>query len=235
MFQQFRVWAIVMVLTLSTLLMMPVSAIAVSLAPTSESVNIFTVYKVNRADQAKTLSDVLKSNESTLPKAKGFLDASILNSQDEGEVITLSQWKNLSNFQTYATEQNLLNKAAFQIFACQVQHTETREKNLSFGEQDVVMFSQFKMKPNQDQSDLSNIISQEMPAVLQMIPGLQWAAMCPSTDKSTIALIARWQSRNDFSSLGKEPGFDKETNYWQTYADNEHGLYDVVKVIQPIN
>ena len=57
-------------------------------------------------------------------------------------------------------------------------------------------------------------------------------AMSPSTDKSTIAMIAQWNSRKDFESLGKNPGFDKETNYWQTYADNEHDLFDVVKIIR---
>ena len=54
----------------------------------------------------------------------------------------------------------------------------------------------------------------------------------PSTDKSTIAMIARWNSREDFESLSKNLGFDKETNYWQTYADNEHDLFDVVKIIR---
>jgi heme-degrading monooxygenase HmoA len=232
MFQKIKGWMIGIVLTLSTLFLMPTAAIAVSLAPSDAIVNVATVYKVNRAEQAKTLSDVLDSTEATLPKVKGFLNASILNGQDESEVIALSQWKDLSSFQTYARQQSRSSKTAPQIFACQVQHTETRDKNLSFDEQDVVMFSQFKMKPDQKQSDLAMIISQEMPGVLEMVPGLQWAAMCPSTDQSTIALIARWQSRNDFQSLGKEPGFDKETNYWQTYANNEHGLYDVVKVIQ---
>ncbi|QYO64519.1 hypothetical protein [Leptolyngbya sp. 7M] len=65
-----------------------------------------------------------------------------------------------------------------------------------------------------------------------MISGLQWAAMCPSTDKSTIALLARWNSREDFESLGQQPGFDKETNYWQDYAVNEHGLYEVEQIIR---
>jgi hypothetical protein len=54
----------------------------------------------------------------------------------------------------------------------------------------------------------------------------------PSTDKSTIALLARWNSRGDFKSLGQKPGFEKKSNYWEAYANNEHGLYDVVKVIR---
>ena len=87
------------------------------------------------------------------------------------------------------------------------------------------------MKPDKEQSELATVISQMMPGVLQMIPGLQWAAMCPSVDQSTIALLARWNSREDFESLGQQPGFDQETNYWQDYADNEHGLYDVTQVI----
>ena len=48
--------------------------------------------------------------------------------------------------------------------------------------------------------------------------------MSPSTDKSTIAMIAQWNSRKDFESLGQNAGFDKETNYWDPYADNEHDI-----------
>mgnify|MGYP001791889345 CR=1 FL=1 len=57
------------------------------------------------------------------------------------------------------------------------------------------MFSQFKMKPDKAQPELAMVISQMMLGVFEMIPGLQWASMCPSTDESTIALLARWNSR----------------------------------------
>jgi len=87
------------------------------------------------------------------------------------------------------------------------------------------------MKPGKEQSELATVVSQEMPGVLQMVPGLQWAAMCPSTNNSMIALLARWNGREDFESLGQQPGFHKKTNYWQDYANNKHGLYDVAKVI----
>ena len=66
-----------------------------------------------------------------------------------------------------------------------------------------------------------------MPGVLQMYAELQWAAMCPSTDGSTIVLIARWSSREGFETIAQQSGFDLETGYWQMYANNEHGLYDV--------
>jgi hypothetical protein len=169
-----------------------------------------------------------------LPAAKGFINAAILNGQDESEIIALSQWQDLPSFQTYIKQQSpsSSDRNATQTFACQVQHTEGKAKNISFNERDTIMFSQFKMKPAKVQSELAAIVSQEMPGVLQMIPGLQWAAMCPSTDKSTIALLARWNSRGDFKSLGQKPGFEKKSNYWEAYANNEHGLYDVVKVIR---
>ena len=82
----------------------------------------------------------------------------------------------------------------------------------------------------QADTSLAGIIEQMMPTAFATVPGLQWVAMSPSTDQSTIAMIAQWKSREDFESLGKNAGFD-ETNYWQTYADNEHDLFDVVKII----
>jgi heme-degrading monooxygenase HmoA len=212
------------------------AATPVSLDGANDVVNVMTVYPTTSKTQDQVFSQVSKEEKAAFSKVPGFQDSSILKAQDGSQVIALSQWKgkDLSSFQSYASE-HVLNVAADgkpQTFACQVQHTETRSTSPDFNQGDVIMFSQFKMKPSQSQSDLAMIISQEMPGVLEMTPGLQWAAMCPSTDKSTIALLARWNSRDDFESLGQQPGFDKETNYWQTYANNEHGLYDVAQIVR---
>lgn len=204
-----------------------------SLDTTTEVVNVVTVYPTT-SNQDQILSEISQA-ESKFAKTPGFQDSAILKAQDGTQVIALSQWqgKDLSSFKAYAKEHVLnVSTQTPQTFACKVQHIETRTTSPSFNQGDVIMFSQFKMKPGKDQSELATIITQEMPSVLQMIIGLQWAAMCPSTDESVIALLARWNSRGDFESLGQQPGFDKETNYWQTYADNEHGLYDVVKIIR---
>lgn len=201
----------------------------VSLDPTNEVINVVTVYPTT-SNQDQVLAKISQAEPNS--QTPGFQNSAILKAQDGTQIIALSQWqgKDLSSFQAYAKEHVLDSTNTPQSFACKVQHTETRTTSPSFNQKDVIMFSQFKLKPGKDQSELATIITQEMPSVLQMVPGLQWAAMCPSTDESTIALLARWNSRGDFESLGQQPGFDKETNYWQTYADNEHGLYDVVVI-----
>jgi heme-degrading monooxygenase HmoA len=201
----------------------------------TDVVNVMTVYPTTANNQTKVLSEVTEGEKSTFSKTLGFQDSAILKAQDGTQVIALSQWKgkDLSSFHSYVKE-HVVNVSASQTpqtFACQVQHTETRTTSPIFKQGDAIMFSQFKMKQGKDQSELAGIISQEMPGVLEMVPGLQWAAMCPSTDQSTIALLARWNSREDFQSLGQKPGFDKETNYWQAYANNEHGLYEVAQTI----
>jgi heme-degrading monooxygenase HmoA len=234
---QFKRWIVAIALFGSIFTASPAYADApVHLDRANDLVNVITIYPTTVKTQDAVLAEVSAAEKKTFSNVPGFQDSSILKAQDGSELVVLSQWKgkDLSSFQSYATEHILNVKTARQpqSFACQVQHTETRSAAPSFDENDVVMFSQFKMKPDKEQSELALIISQEMPGVLQMIPGLQWASMCPSTDQSTIALLARWQDREAFESLGQEPGFDKETNYWQTYADNEHGLFDVIKVIQ---
>lgn len=212
------------------------AAPAVSLDNASGLVNVVTLYPTTPSTQANVLAEIAKQEKSTFANIPGFQDSAILKAQDGSQVIAVSQWqgKDLSSFQAYADE-HILNVAEGQApktFACQVQHTETRTSSPQFQQGDAIMFSQFKMKPGKEQSELAMIVSQMMPGVLEMIPGLQWAAMCPSTDKSTISLLARWNSRKDFESLGQQPGFDKETNYWQDYAENEHGLYEVAQVIR---
>lgn len=207
----------------------------VSLDNTGDIVNVITVYPTTGETQSAVFSEVSKAEQTTFSTTPGFQDAAILKAQDGTQVVAFSQWagKDLSDFQSYAAA-HVLKSSASQpptSFACQVQHTENRATDLAFGKDDVIMFSQFKMRPNKVQAELASIISQMMPGVLEMIPGLQWAAMCPSTDESRIALLARWNSRDDFESLGQKAGFDPDTNYWQDYAINEHGLYDVMQVI----
>ena len=230
---------LVTVLALSFLCCLPTDAqadVAIALDTAKSVVNLVTVYPKAPKKQSQILSDVSKTEAFASLSVAGFQGAAILKAQDSAQVIALSQWsvKDPSSLQFHAKE-NVLNIPAgqsVQSFTCQVQHTEARDASPNFHQGDVIMFSQFKMKPARQQSELATIISQMMPGVMQMIPGLQWAAMCPSIDESTIALLARWNSREDFESLGQNPGFDPETNYWQDYANNEHGLYDVVEVIR---
>ncbi|MEM6840027.1 MAG: hypothetical protein AAF609_24730 [Cyanobacteria bacterium P01_C01_bin.120] len=229
--------AVVILAVLSVLGGLPQMAqAAISLDKTPDVVNVVTVYPTNSETQSEILSAVSQAEASTFSDVPGFQDSAILKAQDKNQVIALSQWngKDLTSFESYAKEHVLSIPAgqSAQSFACQVQHTETRSASPKFQQGDIVMFSQFKMKPDKAQPELAMVISQMMPGVLEMIPGLQWAAMCPSTDESTIALLARWNSRDDFESLGQKAGFDPETNYWQDYAVNEHGLYDVAQVIR---
>lgn len=236
--RRFTGFAIIVLCTLAMLIGMPAMAQAagVSLDKTPDVVNVLTVYPTTSDTQSQILSEVSKAEASTFASVPDFQDSAILKAQEGNQIVALSQWngKDLTSFESYAKEHVLSVPAgkSTQSFACQVQHTETRSASPKFQQGDVVMFSQFKMKPDKEQSELAMVISQMMPGVLDMIPGLQWAAMCPSTDESTIALLARWNSRNDFESLGQKAGFDPETNYWQGYANNEHGLYDVVEVIR---
>ena len=235
--RRFHLLSAVIGLTIGLFLMPSIAyADTAPLDGTTEVVNVVTVYPTTPNTQSQILSEVAKGEKSTFSNTPGFQDTALLKAQEGSQVVALSQWKgkDLSSFQSYA-EEHVLNTSAAQspqTFACQVQHTETRASFPSLQQGDVMMFSQFKMKPNKAQSELATVVSQMMPGVLEMTPGLQWAAMCPSTNKSTIALLARWNSRKDFESLGQRPGFDKETNYWQDYADNEHGLYDVAQIIR---
>ena len=208
----------------------------ISLDESNTVVTFVTVYPTPPQNQSPVLANVAKSEESAFSNNSAFQGSAILKAQDGAQIVTLSQWKeeDVSTVQTYTEiyDLNTLADQTPQTFACQVNHTEARTTSPEFQEGDVIMFSQFKMKPEKDQSELATIISQMMPGVLQMMPGLEWAAMCPSTNESTIALLARWGSREDFESLGQKAGFDAETNYWQDYANNEHGLYDVAQIIQ---
>jgi hypothetical protein len=157
---------------------------SVVLDQASEVVNIITVYPTTTDTQSQTLSAVSQGESNTFSSVPGFRDAAILTSQEGNQVIALSQWnsKDITSFESYAQEHVLSIPAgqSAQSFACQVQHTETRSASPRFQQGDVVMFSQFKMKPDRAQPELAMVISQMMPGVLEMIPGLQWAAMCPS-------------------------------------------------------
>ena len=228
--------AIAIVGFIGLLILNPTTAQAESVAldTANDLVKVATVYQTKPENQNKVLSEVLEFEESTLPQTPGLVNSSILKGQDGTEVVVITQWQDLSSFETYEREH--INDAPDteppQTFMFEVRKSETRGSQPAIAESDNIMFSQFKMKDPKKQGELAGIIEQMMPTAFNTVPGLQWTAMSPSTDKSTIAMIARWNSREDFESLSKNSGFDKETNYWQTYADNEHDLFDVVKIIR---
>ncbi|MEM6433206.1 MAG: hypothetical protein AAF773_05000 [Cyanobacteria bacterium P01_D01_bin.115] len=229
--------AVMILAVVSVLMGVPQTALAaVSLDETPDMLNVVTVYPTDSATQSEVLSEVSKSEASTFSDVPGFKDSAILKAQDGSQIVALSQWngKDITSFESYAKEHvlSIPEGQSAQSFACQVQHTETKADSPRFEQGDFVQFSQFKMKPSKEQSELAGIVSQMMPGALQMSAELQWAAMCPSTDGSTIALIARWNSREGFETIAQQPGFDSETGYWQMYANNEHGLYDVAQVIR---
>ncbi|MGC1394375.1 MAG: hypothetical protein WA828_08840 [Coleofasciculaceae cyanobacterium] len=74
------------------------------------------------------------------------------------------------------------------------------------------------------------VTEQFMPSVMELKPGLQWVALFPSTDQTTTAFVARFDKPEDFQNLSQDAGF-KDYAYWDAYADNEHHLYEVVKII----
>lgn len=221
-------------LTIGLLVTIPNTAIAdtsIDLDTANDLVKVATVYKTDRDNQSDVLTKVLEFQESTLPEAKGFVNSSILKGQDGTEIVALTQWQDLASFESYSAE-NQQDTPKPQTFVFEIQKTETRGLKPIITQSGSIQFSQFKMKDPEKQSELAGIIEQVMPAAFATAPGLQWAAMSPSTDKSTIALIAQWNSREDFESLGKNPGFEKDANYWDNYADNEHDIFDVVKIIR---
>ena len=235
--RQLSLSLVIIGLTIGFLVLNPTSAQAetsVALDTANDLVKVATVYKTKPQNQTEVLSEVLEFEEFTLPQTPGFINSSILEGQDGTEVVALTQWQDESSFKAYSEEhiQDAPKTEPPQTFVFEVQKTETRGKQPVINESGNIMFSQFKMKDPDRQSELAGVIEQMMPTAFATVPGLQWAAMSPSTDKSTIAMIAQWNTREDFESLGKNAGFDKETNYWQTYADNEHDLFDVVKIIR---
>ena len=235
--RKFHVSITIFGLTIGLLVLIPKAAQAatsVALDTTNDFVKVATVYKTQPNNQTEVLSQVLEFEESTLPHTPGFINSSILKGQEGTEVVTLTQWQDLPSFKAYAQEYSneQLDTAKPQTFVFEVQKAETRGLKPAIAESGAIMFSQFKMKDPQKQSELASIIEQVMPTAFATVPGLQWAAMSPSTDQSTIAMIAQWNSRQDFESLGQNAGFDQETNYWDSYADNEHDIFDVLKIIK---
>ncbi|MDJ0633563.1 MAG: antibiotic biosynthesis monooxygenase [Xenococcaceae cyanobacterium MO_188.B29] len=235
--RKFHISIAIVGLTIGFLVLIPQAAQAatsVALDTTNDFVKVATVYKTKPNTQTEVLSKVLEFEESTLTQTPGLINSSILKGQEGTEVVVLTQWQDLPSFEAYAQEysNNELYTDRPQIFVFEVQKVETRGLKPAIAESGEIMFSQFKLKDPQKQSELAGIIEQVMPTAFVTVPGLQWAAMSPSTDRSTIAMIAQWNSRKDFESLGQNAGFDKETNYWDPYADNEHDIFDVVKIIK---
>lgn len=239
----FKALALSVVLALSILSLVPSAAQAepsVSFDTSNAAVDVATIYETNSANQADILADVLKFSQLTLPEASGFLNSSVLKSQDGTKVIALTQWQDLPSFQAYQTKQaqdsttqRLAAIAASRTLVYELNKTETRDAVPTIHEhEDNVQFSEFRMKRREDQSELLDIIKDAMPGVMQMESGLQWVTLLRSLDNTNIALLAHWYSRKEFEELADTPGYDQQNGYWTSYADNDHHLYEIVKIIR---
>lgn len=231
--------AIALIFSFLTLTSEAARAATVSFDPKSSLVNASTIYETANTDSAPILRDVLKSAQETLPQAKGFVDATVLKGQDGAKVVVLSQWQDLTSYQAYETkrkanpiEQQIANSVNVRSYAYNnIRHLETRKGLPTLHERDTnVMFSEYLLRDPAKQSELLMVTEQFMPSVMELKPGLQWVALFPSTDQTTTAFVARFNKPEDFQTLSQDAGF-KDYAYWDPYADNDHHLYDVVKII----
>lgn len=214
-------------------------AATVSFDPKSSLVNASTIYETANTDPAPILKDVLKSAQETLPQSKGFVDATVLKGQDGAQLVILSQWQDLASYQAYEAKRkaNPIEKQVAELVNIRsyaynnIRHLETRKGLPTLHERDTnVMFSEYLLRDPAKQSELLMVTEQFMPSVMELKPGLQWVALFPSTDQTTTAFVARFEKPEDFQTLSQDAGF-KDYAYWDPYADNEHHLYEVVKII----
>jgi heme-degrading monooxygenase HmoA len=229
-------------LVFSLMSVAPTSAAAattVSFEPSSSIVNASTIYETTEANQDAILTDVLKSAEALLPASKGFVDATVLKGQDGAKVVMLSQWQDLPSYQAYetkrradATETHLAELVNVRSYGYgNIYHQETRKGLPTIHEGDInVMFSEYLLRDPAKQSELLGVTAQFMPNVMKIKSGLQWVTLLPSVDQTTTAFVARFDKPEDFETLSQDSGFT-EYAYWDPYAENDHHLYDVVKII----
>ena len=173
---KFQVSIAIVGLTIGFLVLIPQAAQAaqaatsVALDTTNDFVKVATVYKTQPNTQTEVLSKVLEFEESTLPHTPGFINSSILQGQEGTEVVTLTQWQDLPSFKAYAQEysNDKLDTDKPQTFVFEVQKAETRGLKPAIAESGEIMFSQFKLKDPQKQSELAGIIEQVMLLLLQL-------------------------------------------------------------------
>lgn len=240
---RFKMLAIAVMFALFFLSLVPNVAEAdtgVSFDTSKPAVNVAIIYDTTSANQANILADVLKQSQSTLPGTPGFMDSFVLKSEDGTKAIAFTQWRDLTSFQAYNTKlaqedttKHLAKVAAPRTFVYEVKKTETRDTVPALNElEDGVQFSEFRMKRSEEQSQLVDIIGDAMGGVIQMESGLQWVTLLRSLDHTNIALLAHWNSSKEFEELSNTPGYDQQNGYWTPFADNDHHLYEVVKIIR---
>ncbi len=243
MFKRLQNLVLAIALAFSFLALTSHSALAaatVSFDPESSLINASTIYETaNAGDRTQILNNVLISAEETLPQSKGFVNATILKGQDGAQLVVLSQWQDLASYKAYETKRkaNPIEKKVADSLKVRsysynnIRHIETRKGLPTLHERDRnVMFSEYFLRDPAKQSELLMVTEQFMPSVMSIKPGLQWVALFPSTDKTTTAFVAQFDKPDDFKTLSQDAGF-KDYAYWDAYADNEHHLYDVVKII----
>ncbi|MGB5961348.1 MAG: hypothetical protein WBG73_11860 [Coleofasciculaceae cyanobacterium] len=217
------------------------SSKALSFDASTSAVEVVTIYETSFSTQ-KSLVTALKSSSKLLKKAPGFAGFSMLRSQDRKQMITLSQWQDLSSYKAYntpivdsslsASKQPTSTPTPTHIKIFELTKAQASIANAipAFrGKEAVVQF--IKLMPNSadDQGKLLEQIEVIIPDLLQKQPIPQSALLFKGIDNNEIILMLNWNCSVMFEDLGKPSAIAFDDNL--VLSDIDQQFYDVIKIM----
>ncbi|MDJ0690968.1 MAG: antibiotic biosynthesis monooxygenase [Xenococcaceae cyanobacterium MO_188.B32] len=93
----------------------------------------------------------------------------------------------------------------------------------------IAHFAEFRMQPA-NQPRMIELAKENLVKAMKL-PGLISATFHRSLDGTRVINYGQWQDTETIENLKKQPGFGKESPYWEGIAENEHHLYEVVLTV----
>lgn len=245
--RKLSLWALSGVLLLAVLVSYPSAARAekavkaVSLAPSSDMVNVVAVYETTPTLQKSVTSGVLKASKSLVKKAPGFDSLAVFQSEDGTRVMTLTQWKDLASYEAFlaqpveespkSSKKEKENVTAEPIHTTvyavdQAQVPEGMAPSIR-GKKALIQFSEITAESPDAVATLLTTAEAALPSAAELYPAPYAAVLLKGVDTPAIALLANWGSADEFEDLTALPTLSLLPD---EVAADQH-LYEAVKIV----
>lgn len=212
------------------------SATAVRILQDRDVLTVIERFDVPAAQQPGAVERASSQIARVWKEAPDFVAAVLLRGREHGGIASYSQWRRPSDGYAPAAVPGAWSlEAALSEFvmldsrAYAVEFTDSADPPtlLSLDRTPFVHFGIFSMAP-ENQDRLLDLARENAPRSLQHAPGLISINFHRSVDGLRVINLGTWSTFDHVNSLLQQPGFSKDSIYWNGVADFHPGFFDVV-------
>ncbi|WGV25354.1 antibiotic biosynthesis monooxygenase family protein [Halotia branconii] len=207
-----------------------------TIATKNEVITVIIIFSV-KPEQQQELIDAIAEFLETVKQQPGFISTNLHKSIDGLKVANYAQWQSQADYNNFINNTKVQAKAAklrefnppdVHIYEVVISESKEGIPKIKQG-QYITHFAEFRMPP-ENQPRMIELAKENVGKAMEL-PGLISANFHRSLDGTRVINYGQWLDKESIENLKKQPGFGKDSEYWEGIAENEHHLYEVVLTV----